>query len=277
VVVAALLSQSYEKLKDLPKAEAALMSLTNGKIPLAVRMEGWKRLVAFWKEHREQLDASIKNLDASIAKDSKDIDALERLATIFTDITPDAKKAEDYTAKLAELGSKDPEARLRLGSLYERQKQYEKAMKVYQDLIPTVAKPAAWELEVRCAILMLQSGKREEAVAKIEKELTPRAKTALDTVGLAGFYANASMPLKAEETFIKAASLSQSAEDITSCMIAAADSCRRRKDYNKSEEYLTALLRQFKDNKTVRTQVNAAMIKLYDEQGKLGDLDLRQP
>ncbi|HEY3323417.1 MAG TPA: tetratricopeptide repeat protein [Planctomycetota bacterium] len=277
VVLGALISQAYDKLKDPAKAEAALLALTDAKYSVGVRAEGWKRLIAFWKENRAQLDTTLTALTVSADKDGKDANTLERLATIYTDILPDTKKAETYTAKLAELGAKETEPRLRLAGLYERQKQYEKAIKVYQDLIPVVEKAAAWDIDVRCAILMVQSGKREEAVAKIEKELTSKAKTALETVGLAGFYTNASMPLKAEETFVKAASLSQSAEDITSCLLAAAESCRRRKDFSKAEEYLLALLRQFRDNKTVRTQVNAAMVKLYDEQGKLGDLNLQQP
>ena len=277
VVVAALISQCYEKLKDLPKAEAALMALTGGKATQGVRQEGWRRLVEFWKGHLEQLDATIKNLDAALAKDAKDADALERLAVIFTDIRPDPKdpkKGETYTEKLAKLGSDDTDARLRLGGLYERQKAYEKALEVYQALVPKVPKAASWDVEVRCAIMMFHAGKKKEAVEKVEKELVPSAKTALEQVGLAGFYSSAAMPLKAEETFVKAASVSQTPDDVTACMIAAAESCRQRRDYDKAEEYLRAVLKQYKDNRPIRKRVNAALVKIYDEQGKLEDLRL---
>ncbi|MGD0093721.1 MAG: tetratricopeptide repeat protein [Planctomycetota bacterium] len=278
VVVAVLISQSYEKLKELPKAEAALMTLTGSKVTQGVRQEGWKRLVEFWRAHREQLDASTKDLDAAVAKDPKDADVLERLAVIFTDITPDLKKAETYTEKLSEVcaGSKDTDARLRLAGLYERQKAYEKALKVYQALIPDVPKAASWDVEVRCAIMMVYAGKKDEAVKKVEKELVPKAQTALEQVGLAGFYASAAMPLKAEEAFVKAASISQTPEDVTACMIAAAESCRQRKDYDKAEEFLRAALKQYRDNRPIRTRVNEALIALYKEQGKLGDLHLEQ-
>jgi tetratricopeptide (TPR) repeat protein len=272
--VGVLLSQVYEKLKDFSKAEDALLRLTGGKVNLAVRMDGWRALAAFWKDHPEQLHLTVKNSEAAADKDPKDAEALERLAQIYTDIKPDPKKADVYMTRLVDLGSKDVEGRLRLASLYERQKQYEKAIKLYDGLIPDTTKAGGWELQVRIAVLMVAAGKKDEAVAMVEKNLVPKAQTALETAGLAGFYANADLPQKAEDAFVKAASLSQSPEDVSTCMLSAAESCRKRKDYAKAEQYVRALLKQYKDNKQVRTQSNAALVKLYDEQGRLGDLNL---
>jgi len=274
VNVGVLLSQVYDRLKDFTKAEDALLRLTGGKTNLAVRMDGWRALIAFWKEHPQQLDQTIKNSEAAAEKDPKDSDALERLAEIYTDIKPDTKKADVYMTRLIDLGSKEVDGRLRLAALYERQKQYDKAIKLYEGLIPDTSKAGGWELQVRIAVLTVAAGRKDEAVAMVEKNLVPKAQTALETIGLAGFYVNADLPQKAEDAFVKAASLSQSPEDVSTCMLSAADSCRKRKEYAKAEQYVRALLKQYRDNRQVKTQANAALVKLYDEQGRLGDLNL---
>jgi tetratricopeptide (TPR) repeat protein len=272
--VAVLLSQTREKQKKDSEAEKPLLALTNDRMGLALRQEGWKYLADFWKRHPEQLASTIAVTEAITEKDPTNVEALERLAQIYTDIKPDAKKAAACMDKLLALTAKNLDARLRLAALYERQKEFDKALKLYQELQPEAPKALSWDISLRMAVIMLRAGRKDEAVAKVEKDLLPKAQTALETASLASFYASAELPQKAEDAFVKAASLSQSPDDVAACMLAAAESSRKRKDYAKAEQYVRALIKQYKDNKQVKTKANTELVKIYEEQGKLGDLNI---
>jgi len=274
VIIAVLQGDCHSQLKEFDKAEKVLLSLTAGKNNPALQREGWKRLALYWKDHPELLAKTLEGAEAAVAKNASDAEALERLAEIYTDIKVDAAKADSAMSKLIALGTKDAGVQVRLAALYERQKQYEKAIKLYQGLSAKPGSADEWDISLRVANLMVLSGKKNEAVEMVEKTLVPKAQTALAAAGLGGFYDSAEMLEKAEEAFVKAASLSQTAEQVTACLLAAAEVSRKKKDYAKAEKYVRALLKNYKDNKAIKSQANAVLVKLYEAQGRLGELNL---
>lgn len=273
----------YTQTQELEKAEKLLRGLMEAQSQQPGRKDetGWarrsaqQRLIQLWQKIPGKIEEAIKEAEAALQKNPQDEAALDRLSEIYSLGTkPDPAKAALVYEKLIELNPKDQNLYHRLAQAYQQTKQYDKAVEVYKKLMATTPKESAQHLVILVAQMYLNGGKKEEALAFLKENGDLSSKQPGTCAQYGSFYGQAGMHAEAEELFLKAAAGARSPQEETSYVTQAAESARQRKDYVKAEAQLRGLLQKYPESKDIRAQVNSALFRLLEEQGKTGDLKL---
>ena len=148
----------------------------------------------------------------------------------------------------------------------------DKAIEVSKKLASIAPKEQKPQYAFQAALLLVQGGKKDEAVKVMEdivgnEPVTDRVATLLATI-----YEQAGKLELAGKSLRAAASISKRPEEKITLSLRAADIDRRRKDYKTAEETLRAVLKEFKDDKNAQDSARAALAQIYREQGKEKEL-----
>jgi len=273
------LARTRDSLKEFDKAAAALNEASavvrgnpGNQSLIWMQREVSRRLVELLGKDPERLAAATGEAEAALAKDPKDLAALERLSDIHMTVKPDAVKAIAYQERIVEQQPESQEALSRLSTLYMQARRMDKAIEVSKKLASIAPKEQKPQYAFQAALLLVQGGKKDEAVKVMEdivgnEPVTDRVATLLATI-----YEQAGKLELAGKSLRAAASISKRPEEKITLSLRAADIDRRRKDYKTAEETLRAVLKEFKDDKNAQDSARAALAQIYREQGKEKEL-----
>ena len=265
--------------KDLEQAERLLSELAKPN-PKAARSEAWirqtasRRLLQIWQQIPGKLEQVIQSAEATLAKEPKDETALDQLVEIYSGIRPDPAKAAASLEILITLRPDDSDLTFRLATLYQQSKQYEKAITLYRQRMAGLPKEQTAHLAFQIAQLMIQSGKKDEALAWAKENLGGAGAAPQQLSMLATLCENAGMPEESEAALARAAEGARQPEEKAEYLFRISESANRRKDYAKSEAQLRRVLSDFKEQKQIRARAKSLLVRLYESQGKIGELKL---
>ena len=276
---AVALSDAYTQAGEIDKAEKVLTEIASADGPPRpedawVKNMAWQRLLSVWQRQEGKLEKVSAELEAQLAKDPQNMVALEHLSEIYSGARRDAKKAIVVLEKLSEKKPADNSLQTRLASMYQEDKQFDKAIAIHQKLMASDPKGVGQFSSLQVAQILLQSGKKDEALAWVKEHLAKDASTPGSVSMLEMFYEQAGMLEEAEDALSKMAAQAQSGPQKADYLLRLADLARRRKDYVKAEKEIRGVISTFKDEKNTLARANSALVRLFEEQGKMGELKL---
>jgi tetratricopeptide (TPR) repeat protein len=231
-----------------------------------------QRLMTLWKKEDGKIDKVTAELEATAAKEPQNIGVTEELAEIYTSGKRDAAKAARALEKLLEANPKDSNLQMRLAMFYSELKEYDKAIAVHKKLLETDSKVDGPSTHFQIANLLLQSGKKDEAIAWAKEHLASDAASAAGLLG--AFYEQAALNNEAMTVYESAATKAPTPQAKADFLLKSAELARRTKNYTKAETTIRAVIKENASDKTVLGRANQSLIRVYEDQGKIGDLKL---
>ena len=227
-----------------------------------------RRELELAKQDPPRLELFVKEAQDALEKNPKDIGALERLSEIYSSVKPDVPKALAMQEKLVELRPDAMDALTRLSSLYQQNKQPDKALEITRRLMKSAPKEQQTFYAYQAAMQMFHAGKKEDGLKLIEEAAGPEPK-GRDLNLLASAYEQTNDLDKAEKTLRKAAEAKelQPAEKATT-QVRIADLSRRRKDYAGAEALLRSVMKDNAGQPNIQNYAKSSLTQLYREQGK---------
>jgi len=263
------LSDLYAQAGQPEKAEKALTdqleSLSGGK---AKPEDAWarsalnQRLVSIWQRQEGKIGKMRTATEEAVAKDPQNKDLLERLTHLYNAPPPDFAKTVGVYEKLLQLSPNDTQLMSRLAMAYQQTKQYDKAIEIHQKILAADPKGAGAFSGSQIAQLLLQSGKKEEAVKWAKEHMTGDVGLPL----LVSFYEQAGLAQEAEDALVKLREQAAQPQQRGSYSIRLAELALRRKDYKKAEEELQKVLKDFPDDRFLTARANNTLARLKQEQ-----------
>jgi len=253
----------YQQAKALDAAEKALVEA--GRQPLGgedlLAKDIQHQLLQVWASNPEKLAKAAEEARAAHAANPKDVAALERLVDIYSNYLGDANTAIEYLEKLAALRP-SPETQFRLSFAYRQTRQYDKAIDLLKNAMPSQPKFQADQSASQIGQILFQAGKKEEAVAWMKQYFEKASPSINDCNLLAGFYQTAQMPEAAEAIMNKAAELSTSPEEKANFKLRIANSALRRNDTVKAQTVVLELEKDYGITAQIMSQVKELRARL---------------
>ena len=276
------LGEAYVHTEEFEKAEKLFLEVSNGSAPNVpgsapnmpgsasmFKQEALMNLRNLWQKQPGRLDSVIRESEEALAKDPKDAGALERLAEIYSGAKSEPAKAADYFEKLSALRPDDKAVQRRLIGFYQQSRQFDKAIGQYRKMMAVSAsKEERAQNSFQVAQMLLQSGKKDEAVAWMTSDFAKDAASPHDFFLQAMFYEQAGMNTEAEAALLQAETSAKNPNEKAEFMLHSAEFELRRKEYAKAEERLQTIMKTFKDNPGVSSRANFAMKRLEREKNQ---------
>jgi tetratricopeptide (TPR) repeat protein len=220
-----------------------------------------QRLVSLWQRQEGKIEKMRTATEEAVAKDPQNKDLLERLTSLYNAPPPDFAKAVGVYEKLLQLSPNDTQLMSRLALAYQQTKQYNKAIEIHQKIMAADPRGGAFSAS-QIAQLLLQSGKKEEAVKWAKEHMTGDVGLPL----LVSFYEQAGLVQEAEEALVKLREQAAQPRQKADYSVRLAELALRRKDYKKAEAELQKVLKDFPDDKFLTTRANMDLARLKQEQ-----------
>jgi len=265
-------SQEYDKATALLEKLLAAVSDKNGA-------EAWlpqeihNRYMRIWQAKPERAEADFTKAKALLEKDPRNAGLLELIVAYLT-YKREPAAAVVFAEQIAELRPTDNSAQIRVAGLYQQAQQFDKAVAVYQKLMDNAPKESKCQWGFQIAQLYVNSNKKDEAAAYLKEKLAPIATQSWEFVSLASIFEQLAKDDDAVAMLGRAVELSKTPDEKADVALRQADYAKRHKDYAKAETILRGLLKEFKENKAVRTRAKELIYHIYQEQGKLDELKL---
>ncbi|MCY3020536.1 MAG: tetratricopeptide repeat protein [Planctomycetota bacterium] len=277
-----VLADLYSQQQDYAKAEKTLSDLAEAISGAKARPEdAWllnQRLVSLWQRQEGKIEKMTAAAEEALAKDPQNTAALERLASLYSAGARDPAKAVAVYEKLVQQKPNDPNILNRLASAYQEAKQYDKAIEVHQKLLASDPNGRGQSSVYQIAQLLLQSGKKDEAVKWAKEKMTGDSKSPYGVLTLANIYEKAGMLAEAEDGYRKMRELAQDPQQKAEYTLRIADFARQQKNYKKAEEELQQLLKQdFPENRGFAMRANAMLAQVMREQGVTAQPPVQPP
>jgi len=119
---------------------------------------------------------------------------------------------------------------------------------------------------------LLQSGKKEDAVAWARKNLNTDAGDPGNGALLGMFFEQAALNEDAMGVYEAVAAKASSPQMKADYLLRSADLARRTKSYEKAEKTVRAVLKDNAADKNIQARAKQALIRIYEDQGKIGEL-----
>ena len=216
-------------------------------------------LLGHAQRRNKQNDEALTNLNEALKRNPGNSQALRDRAEIFVARNDTAQAINDLRALLAL--EQSTATMLRLAGLHRTAKQYEEALKIYQQVAE--AEPANQEAKTALAEIMLESGKAENAIAQLEVMIKAEP-TRADLRSQLATLLVVSAPEKALEQYEAAAKI---APQNLNHQIGIGSALLKLKRFDEAVTALRPLLIQpLKDEQmyTVRANLATALFELKD-------------
>jgi len=269
-----ILSQQNES----AKAEKLLTDLRDAVSKDSKLENGWvkntclQRLMAIWRKEEGKIDKVIAALEAEAAKDPANVAVTEQLAELYTSGKRDSTKAARMLEKLIERSPKDVNLQMRLAMFYAETREYDKALGIHKKIVEGDPKFNTSSSHYQIASLLLQSGKKEDAVAWARKNLNTDAGDPGNGALLGMFFEQAALNEDAMGVYEAVAAKASSPQMKADYLLRSADLARRTKSYEKAEKTVRAVLKDNAADKNIQARAKQALIRIYEDQGKIGEL-----
>ena len=256
------LGQQYLRANDWDNAEKVLMevSTADASIPNSrwLQQSALSLLPQVWKNKPGRADEFVQQAEAALAKSPNDPVLLDRVSELYANVKHDFAKASEVAERLLPLRPDDRALQYKLASLYQQSRQFDKAVDLAKKMLaaPNISKDDAHNQMYQVGNMLMQAGKKDEAVAWMKDNFAKDATTGRDYWMLAMFYEQAGLHAESEQALLKDAELAKTPNEKAEARILQAEFALRRRDLPKAEELAKAILDEFKDNQNVTTRAN---------------------
>ena len=162
----------------------------------------------------------------------------------------------------------DKNLQRRVAVYYQQAKQFDKAIVAYRRLLDGAAtNEEGQQYSMMVGQVLLQSGKKQEAVEWMKSSLGKEGAGARELGMLSMFYEQAGMAAEAEGALSQAENAARSAPDKAEYKVRRGELALRRKDYTKAEELIRGALKDCPDNTALASKVSFALKRLDAAKG----------
>ena len=267
------LADACAKAGDLDKAESILTDLARPDKERAddqqQRQNAMNALLQLWQGNPARVDPAINQADARLEKDPTDAAALEIEVQIYSQIRHDIIKQTLYMEKLLALKPDDPIEARRLAALYVQDRKYDKAIEIDKKLLKAATKnEEQQQYASQVGTLLIQAGKKDEAVTWMHENFEPKIQRAGDYIILSSFYDSAGMPAASEMALQQCVRAGKTPEEKLEAYFRIVQLALREKNYAHAEETLHILATDYKDRPGMMTRVKTLFDKVQAEKSK---------
>ena len=153
--------------------------------------------LGFIYQKLEEVDNAIRHYELALVSNPSDAMTMGSLANLYGKKGDEKNKAE-YLTKAVEAAPDNYRFKTQLGSLYLKQKEYEKAIPLFEDLVENFPDMAAYHQNLGFALS--QTGRKSEAAAELEKAIELKGDDPLIFAILSQIYNELGQTGKAIET-----------------------------------------------------------------------------
>ncbi|MEI7900139.1 MAG: tetratricopeptide repeat protein [bacterium] len=226
-----------------------------------------------WQAQPGRLDQVAAELESKAATDPSDRDALELLGTIYLKVQRKHDKAKPVYEKLLALDPNNAGIQNTLIGIYRETRDYAKARDIYERYLAAHPNEADG-IRFQIASLYIQSGQGDEAVAYAEKYLNGADATAERKEQVARIYEFSGRLDDAAKTLKDAETAAQDAAKKTDLRFRQSDLLIRQQKYADAEALVRSILAESGADKASKARANQELIRVYQVQGKVGELSL---
>ena len=269
------LAQNYVRASDWDNAEKLLVDVAmtdpgvqNGRW---LQQSALSQLPQVWKNKPGHADAFIKQTEDAYAKNPTDTALMERLSDLYSNVKHDYAKSAELTEKLLPQRPDDRGLQYKLAALYQQSHQYDKAVDLAKKMMtgPNVTKDDAHSQSYQIGNLLIQAGKKDEAIAWMKESFAKDAASGRDYWMLGMFYEQAGLHAESEAALAKVQELAKTPNEKADAKILTAEFALRHRDLPKAEEAANAVLAEFKDNQNVTMRANMVLQQVTAQKNAL--------
>jgi tetratricopeptide (TPR) repeat protein len=226
-----------------------------------------------WQSRPGRLDEVAGELEAKTSADPADRESLELLGTIYLRVQRDHDKAKPVYEKMLAQDPDNPGLQNTLIGIYQETRDYGKARDIYERYLEHHPEQADG-IRFQIAALYVQSGQGDDAVAYAREHLAGPQATAEQREQAARIYEFSGRLDDAAQLLQEAQSVAPDAGKKTDLQLRQVDLLARQEKYAEAETLVRRILTENPANRDIRARANQELIRLYQMQGKVGELDL---
>jgi len=226
-----------------------------------------------WQARPGRLDQVAAELEAKVAANPPDRESLELLGTIYLKVQRNYDKAKPVYEKLLSQETDNAGLQNTLIGIYRETRDYAKARDLYERYLVSHPKEADG-IRFQIAALYIQSGQGDEGVAYAEKYLNGAEATVEQKEQVARIYEFSGRLDDAVKTLREAETVAQDTAKKAELRLRQSDLLIRQKKYGDAEALARRILFENGSDKEIKVRANQELIRIYQVQGKLGELKL---
>jgi tetratricopeptide (TPR) repeat protein len=259
--------------KRFGEAEAALAEPGLVSDDPAMRQAILHAKLRLWQAQPGRLDEVAAELEAKMAADPADRESLELRGTIYLKVQRNYDKAKPVYEKLLAQEPDNAGLQNTLIGIYRETRDYAKAREVYESYLAAHPNEADG-IRFQIASLYIQSGQGDEGVAYAEKHLNGADATVEQKEQVARIYEFSGRLGDAAKTLKEAETAAQDAAKKNDIRFRQADLLIRQQKYAEAEALVRGVLSETGLDKETKARANQELIRIYQVQGKVGELGL---
>ena len=267
-----LLAEIAEKSNDLAAAEAAYKEAIASAQHEFERSSAVRKLLQLYTR-TNRLEQVLAENEKLAAADPRNVQALELLSIAYTSVKRDRDKALAVLGKLAAARPDDASTLRNLATAYQNANRNKEAVATYEKLLALDEQNKAYYCE-RISQLHVALGDKKAALEWARKITEGSADNAYAVSRLARLLIRLGQPEQAMAEYERAASLARTDAEREQTLLSCAEAARGAKLPDKAEAILRQIARDSKIAEN-RTQAKRALFQLYEELGKLDEIDVR--
>jgi tetratricopeptide (TPR) repeat protein len=259
------LGQQYIRASDWDNAEKALLevSTADAGVPNGrwLQQSALSLLPQVWKNKPGRADEFIQQAEAALEKAPNDPALLDRVSELYSSVKHDYAKAAELTEKLLPLRPDDRAVQYKLAALYQQSRQFDKAVDLAKKMMtaPNISKDDAHSQMYQVGNLLMQAGKKDEAVAWMKDNFAKDATTGRDYWMLGMFYEQAGLQAESEQALLKDSELAKTPNEKADATVLLAEFALRHRDLPKAEQLAKGIVAEFKENQNATTRANMVL------------------
>lgn len=226
-----------------------------------------------WQSRPGRLDEVAAELEGKIAADPADRESLDLLGTIYLRVQRDSEKAKPVYEKMLAQDPDNPGLQNTLIGIYQETRDYAKARDIYERYLehhPDQADGIRYQI----AALYVQSGQGDDAVAYAEQYLAGAEATVDQREMAARIFEFANRLDDAAHVLKAAESAAPTDEKRVDLQFRQVDLLSRQDKYAEAEALVRRILADHGNDREIRARANQELIRLYQVQGRVGELEL---
>jgi len=267
------LAQLYTLQKNYSAAEQALAQVAFVGTNQAMRAQIQQAQLRIWQSQPGRLSEVTSNLEARVKSDPSDRNSLELLGMIYLKVQRDYAKAKPVYEKMLAADPANPALQNTVITICQETRDYDQARAIYEKYLAN--HPAEADgIRFQIAALYLQSGKGDDAVDYAKKYLGGTNGTPNQLQLVARIYEQAGRKDDSIRLLQQAESRADTADKRVDLRFQQEDLLARQQKYADAEKALRQILADFGSDPAVKSRANQELFRLYQLQGKTGELSL---
>lgn len=226
-----------------------------------------------WQARPGRLAEVAAELEAKTTADPADRESLELLGTIYLKVQRDYDKAKPVYEKMLAQDPDNPGLQNTLIGIYQETRDYAKARDIYERYLEHHPEQSDG-IRYQIAALYVQSGQGDDAVAYAQQYLGGAQATAEQKEQAAKIYEFSGRLDDAARLLQEAEAVAPDAAKKTDLQFRQVDLLARQEQYTEAETLVRRILGENPADRDIRARANQELIRLYQMQGKMGELEL---